>query len=171
MCQVDHDRNFLVFGGDPVELGIPGELGSQVIGAGNSIVDVVTERTYSRPVVFTQLVGAFGGGAIIVPEMPIMQGNSFAFNVEIGSGVTTTSLAGATLQYFIAEEGWHRLADGRMLLISSTELRDEGLAGDSIALGADFTNAAALLQLQRPALILRIWPKKRGVEGNACRQL
>ena len=144
----------IVFTGDPIELGIPGELGSVTIQAGNTIPDISTLRTYSRPVVFTQLIDdGMNTGAAIVPLMPIMEGNSFSFTVEAATG-QPPDLEGATLHYFIAEEGWHSLADGRMLLVSSVELRDENYAGQTFALGASFTNATTIAQIQRPALIL-----------------
>jgi hypothetical protein len=144
----------LVFSGDTIELGIPGELGTLTVQAGNTLADVTTARTYSRPVVFTQLAGDVADqGAAVVPTAPLMEGNTFSFSVEAATG-STPDLEGATLLYFIAEEGWHRLSDGRMLLVSSIELRDENYAGLTFNLGADFTDAATIAQLQRPALIL-----------------
>ncbi|AJQ97228.1 thrombospondin type 3 repeat-containing protein [Gynuella sunshinyii] len=143
---------YIRFDGAPALLGFPAETGTLTIGAGNVIDDVWTDRIFSRPVVFVAFEAPnLASGVSVVPTAPITSGNQFLFDIRLADGVTA-DLAGAKLHYFIAEEGWHRLADGRMLLISSAELRDTGFAGQTIALGASFTNAVTIAQLQRPML-------------------
>ncbi|MEJ2042605.1 MAG: hypothetical protein P8X74_06085 [Reinekea sp.] len=144
--------HFIRFDGAPALLGIPAETGTLTVGAGNVIEDVWTDRIYARPVVFVTLEDpALNAGVAIVPTAPITSGNQFLFDVRLADGMTA-DLEGAKLHYMVAEEGWHRLADGRMLLISSAELRDTGFSGQTIKLGASFTDAVTVAQLQRPML-------------------
>ena len=143
---------YIRFDGAPALLGVPAETGTLTVGAGNVIEDVWTDRIYSRPVVFVSFENpSFSHGVSIVPTAPITHGNQFLFDIRQAPGFSA-DLEGATLKYLIAEEGWHRLADGRMLLISSTELRDTGFAGQTIELGATFQDAVSVAQLQRPML-------------------
>ncbi|WP_223794586.1 hypothetical protein [Marinobacter sp. F4216] len=146
--------------GEPALLGIPGEVGSFTIGSGNTIEDVITERAYYRPAIFLQVRDpSVTAGVSVVPLAPLMKGNTFKFVVRTTPGFEDADLEGVTVDYFVAEEGWHRLADGRVLLVSSTELKDTDFAGKSFELGASFTDATTVVQLQRPLL-------KRLSEGN-----
>ncbi|WP_196160311.1 hypothetical protein [Reinekea sp. G2M2-21] len=146
------DSYYIRFDGAPALLGVPAETGTLTVGAGNVIEDVWTDRIYSRPVVFVSFEDPeLNNGVSIVPTAPIMQGNQFLFDIRMADGFAA-DLEGATLNYLIAEEGWHRLADGRMLLISSAELRDTGFSGQTIELGATFQDAVSVAQLQRPML-------------------
>ncbi|MDX1343898.1 MAG: hypothetical protein R3227_16130, partial [Reinekea sp.] len=146
------DSYYIRFDGAPALLGIPAETGTLTVGAGNVIEDVWTDRIYSRPVVFVSFEEPnLNDGISIVPTAPITHGNQFLFDIRMADGFAA-DLEGATLTYMVAEEGWHRLADGRMLLISSAELRDTGFTGQTIELGASFTNAVTVAQLQRPML-------------------
>ena len=143
---------YIRFDGAPALLGIPAETGTLTVGAGNVIEDVWTDRIYSRPVVFVSFEDPNLNDQIsIVPTAPITHGNQFLFDVRLADGFAA-DLEGAKVNYMVAEEGWHRLADGRMLLISSAELRDTGFTGQTIALGASFTGAVTIAQLQRPML-------------------
>ncbi len=148
----DVEGYYIRFDGAPALLGIPSETGTLTVGAGNVIEDVWTDRIYARPVVFVSFEDPnLTPGVSIVPTAPITSGNQFLFDIRMADGFAA-DLEGATLKYFIAEEGWHRLADGRMLLISSAELRDTGFTGQTIELGASFTDAVTVAQLQRPML-------------------
>ncbi|WP_233998345.1 choice-of-anchor U domain-containing protein [Pseudoalteromonas sp. T1lg48] len=143
---------YIRFDGAPALMGIPAETGTLTVGAGNIINDVWTNRIFSRPVVFVAFADPnLNKGVSIVPTAPITHGNQFLFDIRQAPGFSA-DLQGATLKYFIAEEGWHRLADGRMLLISSTELKDTGFTGATIELGATFSDAVTVAQLQRPML-------------------
>ncbi|QSX38253.1 Ig-like domain-containing protein [Shewanella sedimentimangrovi] len=140
------------FNGAPALLGIPAESGTLTIGANNQIADLWTNRIFYRPVVFVSLEDPnLNNGVSIVPTAPITAGNQFLFDVNQATGFNA-DLAGAKVHYLIAEEGWHRLADGRMLLISSAEVKHTGFSGQTIALGASFETAVTVAQLQRPML-------------------
>jgi len=140
------------FNGAPALLGIPAETGTLTIGANNEIADLWTNRIYARPVVFVSFEDPnLKSGVSIVPTAPITHGNQFLFDVRQASGFAA-DLTGAKVHYMVAEEGWHRLVDGRMLLISTAEIKHTGFSGQSIALGASFTNAVTVAQLQRPML-------------------
>lgn len=144
--------------GAPALLGIPGEVGSFTIGAGNAIDDLITERYYYRPAIFLQIRDpALNAGVSVVPVAPLMAWSKFKFAVQVTPGFESVDLEGVTVDYFVAEEGWHRLVDGRVLLVSSTELKDTYFAGRSFELGASFTDAATVVQLQRP--MLKRWNK------------
>lgn len=148
----DVSAHIIQFNGHPALLGIPAEVGTLTVDENNDIPDVWTDRIYSRPVVFVSFEDPnLSPGVSIVPTAPITSGNQFLFDIRIADSFAA-DLEGATLKYFIAEEGWHRLADGRMLLISSAELRDTGFTGQTIELGASFTDAVTVAQLQRPML-------------------
>ncbi|MDI9246020.1 hypothetical protein [Marinobacter sp. CHS3-4] len=152
--------NYIEISGEPALLGIPGEVGSFTIGAGNAIEDLITERAYYRPAIFLQVRDpSVNAGVSVVPMAPLMKGNTFKFVVRTTPGFESADLEGVTVDYFVAEEGWHRLADGRVLLVSSTELKDTDFAGKSFELGASFNDATTVVQLQRPLL-------KRLSEGN-----
>lgn len=139
--------------GEPALLGIPGEVGSFTIGAGNVIDDLITERFYYRPAIFLQVRDpALNAGVSVVPVAPLMAWNKFKFVVQTAPGFESVDLEGVTVDYFVAEEGWHRLVDDRVLLVSSTELKDTYFAGRSFELGASFTDATTVVQLQRPML-------------------
>ncbi|MDX1475311.1 MAG: hypothetical protein R3309_14150, partial [Reinekea sp.] len=143
---------FIRFDGAPALSGIPAESGTLTIGANNEIEDVWTDRIFSRPVVFVALEDPGLNSAVsIVPTAPITHGNQFLFDIRQATGFDA-DLEGATLKYFIAEEGWHRLSDGRVLLISSAEVRDTGFSGQTIELGGTFSDAVTVAQLQRPML-------------------
>ncbi|MCE9688269.1 thrombospondin type 3 repeat-containing protein, partial [Shewanella sp. AS16] len=140
------------FNGAPALLGIPAETGTLTIGANNEIADLWTQRIYARPVVFVSLEDPnLNNGVSIVPTAPINSGNQFLFDVRQADGFGA-DLTGAKVHYLVAEEGWHRLADGRMLLISSAEVKHTGFSGKTIELGASFTDAVTVAQLQRPML-------------------
>ncbi|QYJ76449.1 Ig-like domain-containing protein [Shewanella sp. FJAT-52076] len=142
----------LQFNGAPALLGVPAESGTLTIGANNEIADLWTQRIYARPVVFVSLEDPnLNNGVSIVPTAPITAGNQFLFDVRQTDGFGT-DLTGAKVHYLVAEEGWHRLADGRMLLISSAEVKHTGFSGKTIELGASFTDAVTVAQLQRPML-------------------
>ncbi|AJQ97230.1 hypothetical protein [Gynuella sunshinyii] len=142
----------IVFNGNPALLGIPAVSGTLTIGAGNVIEDLWTDRVFARPVVFVSLEDpSLTAGVSIVPTAPINTGNQFLFDVRLADGVTA-DLEGAKVHYMVAEEGWHRLADGRVLLVSTAEVKDSGFTGQTIELGASFTNAITIAQLQRPML-------------------
>lgn len=144
--------------GEPALLGIPGEVGSFTIGAGNVIDDLITERFYYRPAIFLQIRDpALNAGVSVVPVAPLMAWNKFKFLVQATPGFESVDLEGVTVDYFVAEEGWHRLVDDRVLLVSSTELKDTNFVGRSFELGASFTDATTVVQLQRP--MLRRWNK------------
>ncbi|MFT5547445.1 hypothetical protein, partial [Rheinheimera aquimaris] len=140
------------FNGAPALLGIPAETGTLTIGANNEIADLWTNRIYARPVVFVSLADpSLNNGVAIVPTAPINSGNQFLFDVRQADGFAA-DLTGAKVHYLVAEEGWHRLADGRMLLISSAEIKHTGFSGKTIELGASFTDAVTVAQLQRSML-------------------
>ncbi|MBT1062475.1 cadherin-like domain-containing protein [Bowmanella sp. Y26] len=140
------------FNGAPALMGIPAESGTLTIGANNEIADLWTNRIYARPVVFVSLEDPnLKDGVSIVPTAPITHGNQFLFDVRQADGFGA-DLTGAKVHYLVAEEGWHRLADGRMLLISSAEVKHTGFTGKTIELGASFTDAVTVAQLQRPML-------------------
>ncbi|MCE9687911.1 thrombospondin type 3 repeat-containing protein, partial [Shewanella sp. AS16] len=140
------------FNGAPALLGIPAETGTLTIGANNQIADLWTNRIFQRPVVFVSLEDPnLNPGVSIVPTAPITAGNQFLFDVRQATGFAA-DLTGAKVHYMVAEEGWHRLVDGRMLLISTAEVKHTGFSGQSIALGASFTDAVTVAQLQRPML-------------------
>ncbi|QYK06365.1 Ig-like domain-containing protein [Shewanella zhangzhouensis] len=142
----------LQFNGAPALLGVPAESGTLTIGANNEIADLWTQRIYARPVVFVSFEDPnLNNGVSIVPTAPITAGNQFLFDVRQTDGFGA-DLTGAKLHYLVAEEGWHRLADGRMLLISSAEVKHTGFTGKTIELGASFTDAVTVAQLQRPML-------------------
>ncbi|QSX31024.1 thrombospondin type 3 repeat-containing protein [Shewanella cyperi] len=140
------------FTGAPALLGIPAESGTLTIGADNQIADLWTNRIFYRPVVFVSLEDPnLNNGVSIVPTAPITHGNQFLFDVRQADGFNA-DLTGAKVHYLVAEEGWHRLADGRMLLISSAEVKHTGFTGKTIELGASFETAVTVAQLQRPML-------------------
>ncbi|MCH4293506.1 Ig-like domain-containing protein [Shewanella sp. 3B26] len=140
------------FNGAPALLGIPAESGTLTIGANNEIADLWTQRVYARPVVFVSFEDPnLNNGVSIVPTAPITHGNQFLFDVRQTDSFAA-DLTGAKVHYLVAEEGWHRLADGRMLLISSAEVKHTGFSGKTIELGASFTDAVTVAQLQRPML-------------------
>lgn len=140
------------FNGAPALLGIPAESGTLTIGANNEIADLWTNRIFYRPVVFVSIEDPnLNPGVSIVPTAPITAGNQFLFDVRQATGFNA-DLTGAKVHYLVAEEGWHRLADGRMLLISSAEVKHTGFSGQTIALGASFETAVTVAQLQRPML-------------------
>ncbi|ABL99309.1 AAA ATPase containing von Willebrand factor type A (vWA) domain [Shewanella amazonensis SB2B] len=142
----------IVFRGNPALMGIPAEVGTLTVGANNEIADLWTNRIFYRPVVFVTLEDPnLNSGVAIVPTAPITQGNQFLFDVRQATGFNA-DLTGAKVHYLIAEEGWHQLADGRMLLISSAEVKHTGFSGKTIALGASFENAVTVAQLQRSML-------------------
>lgn len=142
----------LQFNGPPALLGIPAESGTLTIGAGNEIADLWTERKYARPVVFVSLEDPnLNNGVSILPTAPITSGSQFLFDVRQAEGFDA-DLTGAKVHYLVAEEGWHRLSDGRMLLISSAEVSHTGFAGQTIELGGSFTGAVTIAQLQRSML-------------------
>ncbi|MFV8783032.1 choice-of-anchor U domain-containing protein [Microbulbifer sp. SA54] len=139
--------------GEPALLGVPGEVGSFAIGAGNAIEDLITKRYYHRPVIFLQVRDpALNAGVAVVPAAPLMAWNKFKFTVHTTPGFESADLEGVTVDYFVAEEGWHRLVDGRVLLVSTAELKDTGFAGKTFELGASFSDATTVVQLQRPML-------------------
>ncbi|WP_105255733.1 thrombospondin type 3 repeat-containing protein [Pseudoalteromonas sp. T1lg75] len=149
----------IIFEGHPALLGVPSEVGTITIGAGNSIEDLWTDRIYARPVVFISLEDPNQNpGVSILPLAPTISGNQFKFFVR--SVGNAPDLAGAKIHYMVAEEGWHRLADDRMLLISSADISDTigstNFAGLSFELGATFANAVTVAQLQRPMTIKTI---------------
>lgn len=153
--------------GEPALLGIPGEVGSFTIGAGNAIEDLITARYYYRPAIFLQIRDpSLNAGVSVVPVAPLMAWNKFKFLVQATPGFESVDLEGVTVDYFVAEEGWHRLVDDRVLLVSSTELKDTNFAGRSFELGASFTDATTVVQLQRP--MLKRWTKGdyNGLQGN-----
>ncbi|WP_196140925.1 hypothetical protein [Aliikangiella sp. G2MR2-5] len=148
----DLSAYYIAIDGAPALLGVPSEAGTLVVGENNEIEDLWTDRIFSRPVVFVSFEDPSStSGAIIVPTAPITSGNQFLFDIRFAEGVSA-NFAGAKVHYFIAEEGWHRLVDGRMLLVSSTELKDTGFSGKTIELGATFNDAVTVAQLQRPML-------------------
>jgi len=148
----DVESYYIRIDGAPALLGIPSETGTLTVRAGNVIEDVWTDRIYARPVVFVSFEDPnLTPGVSIVPTAPITSGNQFLFDIRMADGFAA-DLEGATLKYFIAEEGWHRLADGRMLLISTAEVKHTGFSGKTIELGASFTDAVTVAQLQRPML-------------------
>jgi len=149
---VDIDAVAIQFNGAPALMGIPAESGTLTIGANNEIADLWTNRIYARPVVFVSFEDPnLKNGVSIVPTAPITHGNQFLFDVRQADGFGA-DLTGAKVHYLVAEEGWHRLADGRMLLISSAEVKHAGFTGKTIELGASFTDAVTVAQLQRPML-------------------
>lgn len=149
---IDIDAVAIQFNGAPALMGIPAESGTLTIGANNQIADLWTNRIYARPVVFVSLEDPnLKDGVSIVPTAPITHGNQFLFDVRQADSFGA-DLTGAKVHYLVAEEGWHRLADGRMLLISSAEVKHTGFTGKTIELGASFTDAVTVAQLQRPML-------------------
>ncbi|WP_430461461.1 hypothetical protein ACQUQU_01415 [Thalassolituus sp. LLYu03] len=157
--------------GAPALLGIPGEVGSFTIGAGNVIDDLITARYYYRPAIFLQVRDpALSAGVSVVPVAPLMAWSKFKFAVQVAPGFESADLEGVTVDYFVAEEGWHRLVDDRVLLVSSAELKDVTsggtFAGRSFELGASFTDATTVVQLQRP--MLKRWTKGEynGLQDN-----
>lgn len=150
--------NAIQINGAPALLGIPGEVGSFTIGASNTIEDLITERYYYRPAIFLQIRdSSLSAGVSVLPVAPLMAGNKFKFVVNTAAGFESADLEGVTVDYFVAEEGWHHLVDDRVLLVSSTELKDTNFAGKSFELGASFTSATTVVQLQRP--MLKRWTK------------
>ena len=148
------DIQFIAITGEPVLLGIPGEIGELTF-TGNTLPTLNTLRSYTRPVIFTQLIDDdFTPGVSVNTTAPFREGNTFTFQVDWATGMSG-NLNGKTLRYFVAEEGWHKLIDGRTLLVSTQSFRSEGYSytdDSTFDLGGQFSQAAFVAQTQSPAL-------------------